>query len=58
VLSFASLVQDQSAEYRRTLEEIVCQTMIDIINVPNDDKFQTIAEHALEELNFPAGLSG
>jgi len=28
--------------------------MIDIINVPNDDKFQIIAEHAFEELDFPA----
>jgi 4-oxalocrotonate tautomerase len=52
------LVRGKSAEYRRTLGEIVYQAMIDIINVPNDDKFQIITEHAPEELNFPTGYLG
>jgi 4-oxalocrotonate tautomerase len=45
-------------EYRKALGEIVCRAMIDLINVPNDDKFQVITEHAPEELNFPASYLG
>jgi 4-oxalocrotonate tautomerase len=28
-------------EYRKALGEIVCRAMIDLINVPNDDKFRS-----------------
>jgi 4-oxalocrotonate tautomerase len=48
------LMRGKSAEYRKALGEIIYQAMIDIINVPKDDKFQIITEHAPEELNFPA----
>jgi 4-oxalocrotonate tautomerase len=48
------LVRGKSVEYRKALGEIVYQAMIDLINVPKDDKFQVITEHAPEELNFPA----
>ena len=47
-------MRGKSAEYRKALGEIIYQAMIDIINVPKDDKFQIITEHAPEELNFPA----
>ena len=32
--------------------------MIEVISVPNGDKFQVITEHAPEELNFPASYLG
>jgi 4-oxalocrotonate tautomerase len=45
-------------EYRKALGEIVYQAMIDVINVPKDDKFKVITEHAPEELNFSASYLG
>ncbi len=48
------LMRGKPAEYRKALGEIVYQAMIDVINVPKDDKFQVITEHAPEELNFQA----
>ena len=47
------LMRGKPAEYRKALGEIVYQAMIDVINVPKDDKFQVITEHAPGELNFP-----
>ena len=44
------LIRGKSAEYRKTLGEIVYKAMIDLINVPKDDKFQVITEHAPEDL--------
>ena len=52
------LMRGKPAEYRKALGEIVYQAMIDVINVPKDDKFQVITEHAPEELNFPASYLG
>ena len=46
------LAQGKSIQYRRTLGEIVYKALIDVINVPKDDKFQVITEHSPEELNF------
>jgi 4-oxalocrotonate tautomerase len=34
------LIRGKPAEYRKALGEIVYQAMIDVINVPKDDKFQ------------------
>ncbi len=52
------LIRGKSAEYRRTLGDIVYRAMIDVINVPEDDKFQIITEHAPEELNVAASYLG
>jgi 4-oxalocrotonate tautomerase len=39
------LAQGKSAEYRKTLGEVVFQAMRDVIDVPENDKFQIITEH-------------
>src|ERR1700754_857232 len=52
------LRRGKSAEYRKTLGDIVYQAMRDIINVPENDKFQVITEHAPEELNISADYLG
>jgi 4-oxalocrotonate tautomerase len=52
------LIRGKSAEYRKTLGEIVYEAMTDLINVPKDDKFQVITEHAPEELNFAESYLG
>src|SRR6516225_3239533 len=45
------LVRGKSPDYRRTLGDIVYKALLDVINVPENDKFQIITEHALEEIN-------
>ena len=40
------LAAGKSPDYRRTIGEVVYEAMISTINVPNDDRFQTITEHA------------
>ena len=46
------LIRGKSAAYRKTIGEIIYNAMVDLINVPKDDKFQIITEHAPEDLNF------
>ena len=52
------LMRGKSAHYRKTLGEVVYDAMVDLINVPKDDKFQVITEHAPEEMNFPQSYLG
>jgi hypothetical protein len=40
------LRRGKSADYRKALGDIVYQAMRDVINVPENDKFQVITEHA------------
>jgi hypothetical protein len=57
-LARIDLVRGKSAAFRKTLGEIVYKAMIDEINVPANDKFQIITEHAPDELNIADSLSG
>jgi 4-oxalocrotonate tautomerase len=52
------LKRGKSAEYRKTLGEIVYKAMIDLINVPQDDKFQVITEHDRNDLNYAESYLG
>ena len=52
------LMRGKSAQYRKTLGEIVYQAMVDVISVPKDDKFQIINEHAPEDMNFAESYLG
>jgi len=45
------LARGKSAHYRKTLGDIIYRAMLEVINVPHNDKFQIITEHAPEELN-------
>jgi phenylpyruvate tautomerase PptA (4-oxalocrotonate tautomerase family) len=44
------LPRGKSAEYRKTIGDVVYQAMIQTINVPANDRFQVITEHAPEDL--------
>ena len=44
------LPRGKSTEYRRTLGDVVYEAMIQTINVPANDRFQIITEHAPDEL--------
>ena len=52
------LVRGKPAAFRKTLGEIVYKAMIDVINVPANDKFQVITEHAAEEINVADSYLG
>ena len=52
------LAKGKSAQYRKTIGEIVYQAMTEVINVPRDDKFQIITEHPTEELNVAESYLG
>lgn len=52
------LAKGKSTDFRKTIGEIVYDAMTQVINVPKDDKFQIITEHAPEELNFAPGYLG
>ena len=52
------LAKGRSTEIRRSIGEIVYKAMIEVINVPTDDKFQIITEHAAEAFNFAHSYLG
>jgi len=43
------LVKGKPAEYRRTVGEVIYNAMINTINVPKNDRFQILSEHALDD---------
>jgi 4-oxalocrotonate tautomerase len=52
------LIAGKSVEFRRTLGEIIYQAMRETINVPANDKFQIITEHAEGEINVADNYLG
>jgi 4-oxalocrotonate tautomerase len=52
------LVEGKSEEYREKVGEIVYQTLVDIFNVPKNDRFQVIAEHKKSGLSFDRDYLG
>ena len=52
------LIEGKSAEYRKTIGEIVYRAMRDVISVPENDKFQVITEHPADGLNIAADYLG
>jgi phenylpyruvate tautomerase PptA (4-oxalocrotonate tautomerase family) len=52
------LKRGKSADYRKTLGQIVYNAMIEVINVPENDKFQVITEHDRDDLNFAESYLG
>jgi len=52
------LARGKTAQYRRQLGDLVYRAMVDVIDVPPNDKFQIITEHAPEELNVTDGYLG
>jgi 4-oxalocrotonate tautomerase len=57
-LARIDLIRGKSTAFRKTLGEIIYVAMTEIINVPANDKFQIITEHAAEELNIADSYLG
>ena len=52
-LARIDLIEGKSAEYRRTIADVVYDKMIECLGVP-EDRFQTITEHKAENSLFDA----
>ncbi len=46
------LLEGKSERYRAKVGDIVYQTLVDVLNVPEHDRFQVITEHAKASLSF------
>jgi 4-oxalocrotonate tautomerase len=57
-LARIDLARHKSPEYRRTLGEVVYDAMIQMLNVPQDDRFQILSEHAHENLTIDPNYLG
>jgi 4-oxalocrotonate tautomerase len=47
-----SLRSGKSREYRRAIGEVVHQCMVEVLNVPGDDRFQIVSEHDADSLIY------
>ena len=56
-LARIDLIEGKSAEYRRTIADVVYDKMIECLGVP-EDRFQTITEHKAENFLFDADYLG
>jgi 4-oxalocrotonate tautomerase len=45
-LARIDLVAGKSAEYRRTIGDVIYDAMIETLKAPKDDRFQIVTEHA------------
>jgi 4-oxalocrotonate tautomerase len=52
------LLEGKSLEYRAQVGEIVYQALLGVLGVPKDDRFQIIAEHPKEGLQFDRDYLG
>jgi 4-oxalocrotonate tautomerase len=52
------VLQGKSAEYRKTISDVVHDAMVAELKVPVDDRFQVIAEHPAENHVFPDSYLG
>jgi hypothetical protein len=52
------LIEGKSPEYRAQVGEIVYQTLVDVLNVPEGDRFQVITEHPESALPFDRDYLG
>jgi phenylpyruvate tautomerase PptA (4-oxalocrotonate tautomerase family) len=46
------LLEGKTPEYRTQVGQIVYQAMLDVLNVPKNDRFQIITEHSKTGLQF------
>ncbi|HMD16036.1 MAG TPA: tautomerase family protein [Terriglobales bacterium] len=52
------LLEGKSPEYRIQVGQIVYQSMLEVLGVPNDDRFQIISEHPQAGLQFDRDYLG
>lgn len=48
-LARVDLVRGKSADYKRTITDVVYEAVVDILKAPPNDRFQVITEHATQD---------
>ncbi len=51
-LARIDLAEGKSADYRKTIGEVVYDAMVEFLKAPKDDRFQVITEHAAGSFIF------
>jgi len=49
-LARIDLAQGKSADYRRTIGDVVYNAMVETLKAPKDDRFQVVTEHPANDL--------
>lgn len=57
-LARIDLIKGKPPEYRRNVGQVVYEAMINVINVPENDRFQVITEHEPENFIFDPNYLG
>ena len=57
-LARIDLAQGKSADYRKTIGEVVYEAVVGVLNAPKDDRFQVITEHPAENFIFDPTFFG
>jgi 4-oxalocrotonate tautomerase len=57
-LARIDLAQGHSAEYRQAIGEVVYDAMVEILKVPEGDRFQVITEHPAQNFIFDPDYLG
>ena len=57
-LARIDLAEGKSADYRRTIGEMIYNAMVDTLKAPKDDRFQVITEHPAEGFVFDPSFLG
>jgi 4-oxalocrotonate tautomerase len=57
-LARIDLAEGKSADYRRTIGDVVYDALLGVMNVPQGDRFQVIAEHPAGDFIFDPNYLG
>jgi len=57
-LARIDLAQGKSADYRKTIGDVVYDAMVETLKAPKDDRFQVITEHAPDSFIFDPNYLG
>jgi 4-oxalocrotonate tautomerase len=57
-LARIDLAQGKSADYRKTIGDVVYDAMVETLKAPKDDRFQVITEHPADSFIFDPNYLG
>jgi 4-oxalocrotonate tautomerase len=57
-LARIDLAQGKSADYRKTISDVVYDAMVETLKAPKDDRFQVITEHPADSFIFDPNYLG
>jgi phenylpyruvate tautomerase PptA (4-oxalocrotonate tautomerase family) len=57
-LARIDLIKGKSAEYRKTIGDVVYQAMVEILKAPPGDRFQVVAEHEAADFHYDPTFFG